>query len=322
MFKDKNVLVTGGTGMIGRELIDILLQRGANITVCDLFDPCDIENIKFIKKDLRYLDQCMEVCKNKNFVFNLVGIKASPKMCAEQPADIMVPMMMFNTNMMHAAMSNKVEWYLYTSSVGVYQPAEVLYEDDVWSTQPSKNDWYGGWAKRIGELQAGAYGVQYKNKNISIVRPANVYGRYDNFDPENAMVIPALIRKAHKSQVLEVWGDGTPIRDFIHAKDVARGMIHAVENKIIDPINLGSGDGVQIKTIAETIAREFNRPIKWLPVKSPGDPRRVFDMTRAKSYGFNTTVSIEQGIKDTIDWFLKNKDSVDNRFNAFKKEVI
>jgi GDP-L-fucose synthase len=207
---------------------------------------------------------------------------------------------------------------LYTSSVGVYQPAEILYEDDVWTTQPSKNDWYGGWAKRVGELQAGAYGVQYKNKNISIVRPANVYGRYDNFDPANAMVIPSLIRKAHDNEVLEVWGDGTPIRDFIHAKDVARGMIFAVENKITDPINLGSGDGIQIKTIAETIAKEFKRPIKWITDASAGDARRVFDMTRVKSYGFKLTMSIENGIQDTIKWFIDNKDIIDLRFNAFK----
>ena len=96
--------------------------------------------------------------------------------------------MQFNTNMLEAAMLSNVEWYLYTSTVGVYEPAEVLFEDDVWNSQPSKNDWYGGWAKRMGELQCQAYEKQFGKGICSIVRPANVYGPYDNFDPENAMV--------------------------------------------------------------------------------------------------------------------------------------
>jgi GDP-L-fucose synthase len=94
----------------------------------------------------------------------------------------MGPMMQFNTNMLEAAMHHNVKWYLYTSTVGVYQPAEVLREDDVWSTQPSKNDWFGGWAKRMGELQCQAYQKQYGEGKCSIVRPANVYGSHDNFE--------------------------------------------------------------------------------------------------------------------------------------------
>lgn len=318
MFQNKNVLVTGGAGMIGRELVDLLIHLGANVTVADIAKPVNPnKSVKYELVDLRYLNQCERVCKGRDYVFNLAGIKASPKMCAEQPANIMVPMLMFNTNMMYASMHAGVKWYLYTSSVGVYKPAEILCEDDVWKTQPSKNDWYGGWSKRIGELQANAYEVQNKNKNISIVRPANVYGKYDNFNPANAMVIPSLIRKAYENHVLEVWGDGAPIRDFIHAKDVARGMIYAVENKITEPINLGSGTGVTIKAIAEIIAKEFDRPIKWLTNAPKGDSRRILDMSRATSYGFEPKITIEDGINDTIKWFMENKSIVDNRFNAF-----
>lgn len=320
MFENKKVLVTGGSGMIGRELVNILLSKGAKVFISDLVIPENVEDVTFIKADLRYLDQCESACNGMDYVFNLAGVKASPKMCAEQPADIMVPMLMFNTNMMQAAMKSNVSWYLYTSSVGVYEPAEVLYEDDVWNTQPSKNDWYGGWAKRIGELQAGAYLAQYGRDNISIVRPSNVYGNYDNFDPENAMVIPSLIRKAFENEFLEVWGDGSPIRDFIHARDVALGMVHVVENKVTEPINLGSGEGIVISTIANIIATYFKKDIKWLADKPTGDPRRVFDMTRAKSIGFEPTVSIQEGIHETIQWFLQNKDIVDKRFNAFKRE--
>ena len=319
MFQGKRVLVTGGAGMIGRELVDLLLKEKAEVFVADLNRPNDMpKEVAFRKVDLREYQNCRTVCEGMDYIFNVVGIKASPKMCHEQPADIMVPMLMFNTNMMHAAITSGVEWYLYTSSVGVYEPAEVLHEDDVWTTQPSKNDWYGGWAKRIGELQAEAYAIQNKSKNISIVRPANVYGKYDNFDPKNAMVIPSLIRKGYENEVLEVWGDGSPIRDFIHARDVARGMIHVVKNGITEPVNLGSGVGVPIRTIAEVIAECFDRPIKWIKDAPSGDPRRVFDMTRASSYGFRPEVPIAEGIRETVQWFLENIDLVDNRFNAFR----
>jgi GDP-L-fucose synthase len=247
-----------------------------------------------------------------------VGIKCSPKVCIEEPANIMGPMMQFNTNMLEAAMKQNVKWYLYTSTVGVYEPAEVLKEDDVWKTQPSRNDWYGGWAKRMGELQCLAYEKQYGKGKCSIVRPANVYGPNDNFDLDSAMVIPSLIRKAFNNDVLEVWGDGSSIRDFVHARDVARGMIFAVENKITEPLNLGSGEEITIKRIAEAVANRANVEISWDISKPKGDPRRVFDMSRAKSYGFQPEISIEDGINETIEWYLNNKKIADLGKDVFK----
>tara|TARA_Y100001972_G_C7638053_1_gene320452 strand:- start:131 stop:1102 length:972 start_codon:yes stop_codon:yes gene_type:complete len=320
MFKNQKVLVTGGGGMIGRSLVEMLYDRGAKITIADLTEPIGLpKDVNYIKVDLRYFDQCEKICNGMDYVFNLVGIKGSPKMCAEQPVDFMVPMLQFNTNMMEAAARANVKWYLFTSSVGVYAPANVFKEDSVWSTMPSPNDRFAGWAKRIGELQAEAYGIQYGNKNISIVRPANVYGAYDNFNPANAMVIPSLIRKAQENMELEVWGDGSAIRDFIHADDVAKGMIFAVENKITEPINLGSGKGYSIKQVVEMVVKHCgkNLPIKWLTDKPSGDALRLFDMTRAKSYGFDISVDLDEGIKRTTNWFINNKNTLDQRYNAF-----
>jgi GDP-L-fucose synthase len=171
----------------------------------------------------------------------------------------------------------------------------------------------------MGELQCEAYEKQYGEGKCSIVRPANVYGPYDNFDPKNAMVVPSLIRKAYENDIIEVWGDGSSIRDFIHAKDVARGMIFAVENKITKPINLGSGTGVTIKQLADTVASYFNKPIQWLTDKPAGDTKRIFSMERANSYGFYPEVSLEDGVKDAIEWFITNKDVVDKRFNILNK---
>jgi GDP-L-fucose synthase len=321
MFENKSVLITGGNGMIGRSLVRMLLERGARVTVADLSEPQDEidPSIEFIKVDLRYFDQCEKICKNKDYVFNVVGIKGSPKMCAEQPADFMVPMLQFNTNMMEAARRENVEWYLYTSSVGVYAPAEVFKEDDVLNTIPSPNDRFAGWAKRMGEMQAETYSIQYNWNKVSIVRPANVYGDYDNFNPENAMVIPSLIRKAHENSVLEVWGDGSQIRDFIHADDVAYGMIFAVENKITKPLNLGSGLGYSIKEIVDLVVKysDESLEVKWLTDKPSGDKIRLFDMSRAKSYGYDIKVSLEDGIERTTSWFLNNKEILDKRYNAF-----
>ena len=319
MFKNQKVLVTGGAGMIGRELVSLLLDRGAIVYVADLKEPEDMKDkVNFVKVDLREFSSCLEVCEGMDYVFNLVGIKCSPRVCIEEPAKIMGPMMQFNTNMLEAAMHHNIKWYLYTSTVGVYQPAEILREDDVWDTQPSKNDWFGGWAKRMGELKCLAYQKQYGEGKCSIVRPANVYGPHDNFDLDSAMVIPSLIRKAFSDDVLKVWGDGSAVRDFIHARDVARGMIFVVENKITEPLNLGSGDEISIKRIAQAVAKEAKVDIDWDLSKPTGDPRRVFYMTRAKLHGFEPLITIEDGIKDTIEWYLKNKSTADTKKDVFK----
>jgi GDP-L-fucose synthase len=320
MFKDQKVLVTGGGGMIGRSLVRLLVEREAKVYIADLTKPTDLpEGVVYMKIDLRNFQDCTSACEGMDYVFHLAGVKGSPKMCAEQPVDFMVPMLQFNTNMMEAAHRANVKWYLFTSSVGVYAPADVFYEDTVWNTMPSPNDRFAGWAKRMGELQAEAYGIQYGKKNISIVRPANVYGAYDNFNPANAMVVPSLIRKAQENDILEVWGDGSTIRDFIHADDVALGMIYAVEKQITEPINLGSGKGYSIKEVVDMVVKHSGKQleVKWLTDKPAGDKIRLFDMTRAKSHGFDISVSLEEGIKSTTDWFLNNKEILDKRYNAF-----
>ena len=291
-FKDKNVLVTGGKGMIGKSLIRILESKSPkNIKVADLPDY-----------DLRDRDICKEICDGQDIIFHLAGIKGSPQRCMESPASFSVPMIQFNANMVEAAFNAKVDWFLYTSSVGVYHPAEVFIEDDVWKTFPSENDWYAGWAKRIGEMNVEAYINEHKWNRCSIVRPANVYGPNDNFG-KWSMVVPSLIKKAMENEVLEVWGDGSPIRDLIYTDDVAKGMIHMVENKVTEPVNLGSGDGVTIKEVADIIASYFHKDIKWDVTKPMGDFKRLMSTERAESFGFKPETSLENGIIKTIQWY-------------------
>lgn len=321
-YKNKKILVTGGTGLIGRPLVGMLVDQGADVTIVSLDDPSRApKGVKFIKADLRELSNCIEACKDKEIVFQLAGVKGSPKMCAEKPASFLVPTVTFSFNMMEAARRCGVERFLFTSSVGVYQPAEVFYEDSVWKTFPSPNDRFAGWAKRLCELQAEAYKIEHNWDKISIVRPANVYGPFDNFDPANAMVIPSLINRATGGErPLTVWGDGSPIRDFIYSKDVARGMMLAVEKGINEPINLGSGSGVTIKEVAEAVANNIpgeKIELAWDTSKPKGDAKRLMDMTRAKSYGFECKTSLDEGIKETINWYLNNKDQLNNRYNSF-----
>jgi len=312
--------------MIGRQLVKLLLAHDAKVSIASLDDPSRAHpDAEYHQIDLMNFDNCLEVCKDKDYVFHLAGIKGGPGLVTKKAATIFVSFLRFNTNMMEAAFQSGVERYLFTSTIGVYSPAEVFYEDDIWETFPSKNDWYGGWAKRMGELQAETYKVEHGWDKISIVRPANVYGPFDNFDPENAMVIPSLIRRAIEGEdPFTVWGDGSAIRDFIHAHDVARGMMIAMDKGCGTAINLGSGKGVSIKDLVEIIVSNLeNQPkIVWDTSKPIGDKKRLMDMKRAGKMGFNPIISFEKGIKETMQWFIENKEIVDKRYNVFNQKKV
>jgi GDP-L-fucose synthase len=321
IYKDKSVLVTGGTGMIGRPLVEKLLDLGAEVRVASLDDPSLADpRTDFHQTNLLRFENCEKICRNIDYVFQLAGIKGSPLMTKIKPASFFVPTILMNLNMMEASRQNNVDRYLYTSSIGVYAPAPVFHEDDVWKTFPSENDKFAGWAKRMGELQAEAYKIEYDWKNIAIVRPANVYGPYDNFDPRNAMVIPSLIRRAADGEnPFTVWGDGTPIRDFIHAYDVADGMLLALEKGVGEAYNLGSGTGISIKDLVLIIMANLDEKpdIAWDLSKPSGDKIRVMDISKAKRIGYKPRVSFEDGISQVMKWYIENKSEINKRYNVF-----
>jgi len=303
------ILITGASGMVGKHLVDMCLDKGYYVRGIDIrLDDRYLEkkywgdNFDFFQADLRDFDRCKVLVDDIDVVFHVAGVKGSPKRAAEQPNDYFTPMLQMNTNMAEAARLQGVDWYVYTSTVGVYQPAEVFKEDDVWKTYPSENDKYAGWVKRLGELQLDCFETHYGLKNYSIVRPANIYGEYDEFGEEST-VIASLVKKGYHNDLLSVWGDGTPIRDFIHAEDVARGILMSYENKITEPINLGSGDGVRIKDIASIVATHYGKEIEYDTTKPNGDNKRLMDMTRANSYGFYPEVDLETGIKRVIKYY-------------------
>jgi len=326
VYKNKKVLVTGGTGMIGIQLVRLLLDQGANVRVASLDPaPSDSSNIEFLRGNLIDWDFCQKIVSGMDYVFQLAGIKGSVGIGTMKAASFFVPHILMNTMMMEAARKADVQRYLYTSSVGVYHPAALFVEDEAWDGPPHHTDRFAGWAKRMGELQAEAYKTEYGWDKIAIVRPSNVYGPKDNFDPETAMVIPALINRVSSGEnPLVVWGDGSAIRDFIYSKDVAEGMLLAMEHGAnCTPVNLGSGEGVSIREIVESILGCFPEPpkIKWDTSKPSGEPIRLVDTTRAKEMlGFSPRTSISEGIAATVEWYKENSNFAKDRYNVFHQK--
>ena len=288
---NKSALVIGASGMVGTALMKVLGRSKTYFKIKGV----DIETDMTIKSNT-------EIIKDYDHIYHLAGKKGSPQTAKERPADYL-PMLQFDANIIEAVGKYKPEWFLYTSSIGVYPPMEVYEEDKVWHEVPSENDKIPGYIKRMGELGCYAIRATYGYENISIVRPANIYGPNDNFG-KNSMVIPALIKKGHEDDVINVWGDGSPTRDFIYCEDVARGMLHMVENKVNDTVNLGSGEGVKISDIANTIGRHFDKEVKYDTTKPNGDMKRLMSMKRANDYGFKPTTSLDDGIRKTIDWYV------------------
>ena len=326
IFRGKKILIAGGTGLVGQQLVPKLINFGGKVFVASLDDKSlvnhKIEN--FYNLNLMNLDNCIKITKDKEIVFNLLGVTGSPKINIEKPASFMMSNIYCAINLLMAAQISKVKKYLYTSTYGVYAHSTIMKEDDVWKTFPSENDKFAGWAKRIGELQIEAFKIEYNFESLHIVRPANIYGPYANFDPKNSMVIPSLIRRIIKGEnPLIVWGNGTAIRDFIFSADVAEAMIQVIQKKIEKPINIGSGRGISIKELVNTLLS--SEIIKKKPkvifdkTKPTGDKKRILDTSLAKSYGITNKVSLKEGLDKTINWYLNNQSLTHKRFNYFKK---
>ena len=320
-FKRKNCLVTGGTGMIGREITKILINAEANVKVVSLDKIKIHDKADHIYGDLTNFEFCKEQTKDMDCVFHVAGIKGSVKVTIEKPASFFVPLLMFNTNVLEASRINNVKKLVYTSSIGAYSNNEVFvenYADD----QGSPMDMYPGWAKRMAEMQIKAYQIQHNLEDYSIVRPCNVYGPGDNFDPENAMVIPSLMHRIRSGEnPVRIWGDGSAIRDFAFARDVAEGTIQALfygtKGKYL---NLGSGKAVSVKELVETLKSFLDFKFEFDTSKSSGWPKRVMDISLAKKMiGYNPSTSLKDGLKETWNWFLNNNDEHQLKKNYFKE---
>ena len=318
-FKNKNCLVTGGTGLIGREVVNILCSSGANVRVVSLDKIIVNAKAEHINADLTDINVCKEILNGIEYVFHIAGIKGSIEVTKSKPASFFVPLLMFNTNVLECARLAGVKKLVYTSSIGAYSSAEIFYENENNSGQPM--DEFPGWAKRIAEMQIRAYMQQYGLK-WSIVRPCNVYGPGDNFDPDNAMVIPSLMMRIHRGEdPLLVWGDGSAIRDFAFNRDVAEGIILALYHGTNGEfVNLGSGEGVSIKELVETLGQFIDFNYEFDTSKSSGFPKRVMDISRAKEWiDYKPSIPLLDGLRETWEWFKNNQDEYLNRKNYFSE---
>ena len=253
-------------------------------------------------------------------VFHIAGIKGSVKVTIEKPASFFVPILMFNTNVLEAARLNKVPKLVYTSSIGAYSSGEVFVESEG-DDQGPPMDMFPGWAKRMAEMQIKAYQIQYGLTDYSIVRPCNVYGPGDNFDPENAMVIPSLMSRIRSGEdPMLIWGDGSAIRDFAFSRDVAEGTVQALfygtKGKYL---NLGSGKAVTIRELVETLHSFLDFKYEFDTSKSSGWPKRLMDISLAKKMiRYNPSTSLKNGLEETWNWFLNNQDEHLYKKNYFK----
>ena len=316
MYSGKKVLVAGGTGTIGIPLVEMLVERGAEITVVSMDSEEYAAMVlppeaSFKKMDLTSTDNCLQATKGQDYVFNLVGIKGSVGIGETKVASYFVPMLRFQTNLMDASFHSGVSRYMFVSSVCIYPQASEHFEDNAWNGMPKQNDRIPGLAKRIGEIQGETYLKEHGWDAVGIVRPSNVYGPLDDFNPATAQVIPSLISRTLSGEnPLNVWGDGSAIRDFVYSREVAHWLLEALEQAPpCVPINLGSGNPCSIKQVAEVICNIQQPPtqIIWDTSKPAGDPIRLMNMERAQKYlNFKQIYPLERGIEETIKWIVDN----------------
>jgi GDP-L-fucose synthase len=313
VYNGRRVLVTGGSGLIGSHLIEQLLAHGAQVRAVVHTHPLGefSDRVQTVKADLTRLDDCVEAIGDVKHVFHLAAFVGGVGRNKAHPAGMYTPNMLMQTNMLEAARLRDAEQYMYTSSVCLY-PAHIslLSEDKAWEGPPEATNASYGWVKRMGELQCQAYAEEY-GLNIAIVRPTNAYGPRDNFDLENSHVIPALVRKAvEKQDPYVVWGTGEVSRDFIHARDISRGMMLALEkHPLADPLNLGTGREIKIKDLAYlilTLSGHEKAKVILDRTQPSGQLGRRVDTRKAKDkIGFEAEITLEEGLKETVDWYRK-----------------
>lgn len=303
---DKKVLVTGGNGFLGKHLVKQLRAK----------KPKLIRITKLEQYDLRKYDDCLKASRGMDIVIHLAAKVGGIGFNSKFPGDLFDDNILMGVQMMKAARINKVKKYVALGTICAYPKfTKVPFkEEDLWMGYPEETNAPYGLAKKMQLVQSQAYRQQYGFNSIFLL-PVNLYGPDDNFDPNFSHVIPALIKKfsdankKHKSEVV-VWGTGNASREFLFVEDAARAILLATEkyNKS-DPINIGAGIEISIKDLVELIKKlvDFKGKIIWDKSKPDGQPRRKLDVSKAqKEFNFKAEVKFEEGLKQTIDWYLES----------------
>lgn len=302
-----NILLTGGHGFIGSYVVDELLKRGVSKDWIKIVDSHML--------DLRNRAACKKTTDGMDVVIHLAGNTGGIGKNRDYPAALFYDNAIMGIELMEQARKNKVKKFVQVSTVCAYPKfTKVPFkEDDLWNGYPEETNGAYGIAKRMLLVQAQAYRQQYGFNAIYLL-PANTYGPGDTDDPLSSHVIPAIIRKVYEAKRerendINVWGTGAATREFLFAKDTARGIVMATEKyEKGDPVNLGTGIEISIKELVDLIKElmNFKGRVVWDKTKPDGQPRRSVDTTRAwKEFRFRAKVSLEEGLKRTIEWYSK-----------------
>ena len=306
--KNKRILVTGGAGFLGRQVIDQLCQAGAEREKITVPRSRDL--------DLRVLENCQRAVDQQDIVIHLAAHVGGIGLNREKPAELFYDNLMMGTQLINSAHQAGVEKFVCVGTICAYPKFTPVpfKEDDLWNGYPEETNAPYGIAKKALLVQLQAYRQQYGFNGIYLL-PVNLYGPEDNFDTKSSHVIPALIRKVQEAQSkgekkLPVWGDGSPTREFLYSLDAARGIVMATQfYNDPEPVNLGTGYEISIRDLINLICElmEFKGEIVWETDKPNGQPRRCLDTERAiHAFGFTAQVDFKQGLKNTIEWWRQN----------------
>lgn len=304
-WQNRRVCVTGGAGFLGSFVLEKLKERGAgeifvpHFEKYNLVDPVDVE---------RVLDDA-----RPDVIIHLAAHVGGIGANRLHPAEFFYDNLMMGVQLMHQAWKRGVEKFVAIGTVCAYPKFTPVpfREDDLWNGYPEETNAPYGLAKKMLLVQSQAYRQQYGFNSIFLL-PVNLYGPRDNFDLESSHVIPALIRKCVEAQesgqeTIEVWGDGSPTREFLYVEDAAEAIVMAAENyNGSDPVNLGSGNEISIKDLANLIKKTtgYEGQLVWDASKPNGQPRRGLDTSRAETYfGFKARTSFEVGLQKTVSWY-------------------
>ncbi len=323
-FHNKKVVVTGGTGLIGIPMVLKLQEAGASVRVVSLDETVPFSgDVEFLQADLCSFDNCARAVDGADIVFHLAGIKGGIGVGQTRAASFLVKNVLMNTLMMEAARKADAGQFVYASSVCIYPPAEVFEEKNAGTGLPHPSDRFGGMSKLVGEMQIDAYRLQYSLDSFLTGRITNTYGPYDNFNPESALVIPALIQRAFAGEnPLNIWGDGSAQRDFLYSDEAAECLMLMAERNLAGPYNVASGVPVSVKDIAETVAdcvgsftgRKVD--VVFDASKPTGEKYRIASIDKVKEeMGWEPKVDLSEGIRRTVEWYGRNCDALPERYS-------
>ncbi len=315
-FNSKKILVAGGAGFVGINLLQRLLDLGADEIRATIHKkPAVVQDdrIQYVKCDLRETDDCQRVVKDIDYVFMCAANTSGAKIIDSKPLEHLTPNVNMNLNMLDASYETGVEKFLFLSSNVVYPLTDFPVKEDDVTNEFYKSYHIVAWMKRFTEIVCDIYSSRItKQMKTVVVRPGNLYGPHDKFDWEKSKVIPALIRRAvERHSPLEVWGDGMDLKDFLYIDDCIEGMLLAM--KILEdfqPINIASGEAVTIRHILSVILKAANFEdveVKYDSTKPTMIPKRMIDISLAReTLDWKPRISIPEGIQHTVDWYRMN----------------